>query len=237
MNKSTWILVISIGLVLGGAIYSAIRTGNAFVKAIKGRKVIGHPPKEYFELFKGPDAGNLQFLETIVDRNRNPISRFRYPGKYEILETRLDFSDTGRLAVKLKIVQAEIQPIGFNDSYDALKAGWIDVNFRDLDQPDSSFKKVSLNIEGRGFENGSGNDSVLSYFLEQGYFSISRSPGGVSDIFSAKGDNYGSSGYSTPTVLLFKSRGNSMFILVGSPVREKTEVPRDLLRRLVNDKS
>jgi hypothetical protein len=237
MSKTTWIWVILIGLVLGGAICIGIRMANSFVKGIEGRKIIHHPPDEYFDLFKGPDAGNLQFMETIVDRNRNPVSRYRYHGKYEILETKLDFSDTGRLAVKLKIVQAEIQPIGFNDSYDALKTGWIDVNFRDLDQPDSSFTKVSLNIEGRGFENGSGNDSVLSYFLEQGYFSISRSPGGVSDIFSAKGDNYGSSGYSTPTVLLFKSRGNSVFILVGSPVREKTEVPQDLLRRLVNDKS
>lgn len=71
---------------------------------------------------------------------------------------------------------------------------------------------------------------------EHGYFSISRSPGSESDFFSAERENYGGSGSSAPTELLFKSRGNFVFILVVSPVHEKTEVPQDLLLRLVSDK-
>jgi hypothetical protein len=235
MSKTRiWILVISLGLLAALAI-CGIRVGNSFVKWMEGRKIIGHPPHEYAELFRGPDSGKLRFLETIVDRYRNPITRFRYPGKCEILETRLDFSDSGKLGDMLNIVQAGIPDMGLTDSYDQLKVGTIAVNFKNLGQPDSSFSKITLRIEGRGFENYPGNDSVRGYFLEKGYFSISRSLHGKSDIYSSEQANHGWSGPSTPTVLLFKSRGNSVFILVGSPIFEKTQVPQDLLLRLVTD--
>jgi hypothetical protein len=236
MSKTAWIWVISIGLGLAVVICS-IRAGNYIGNWMKSRKIIGHPPNEYADLFKGQDDRNLQFLETVVDRYRNPVSRYRYHGKYQILVTWLNFSDTGRLQNKLNIIRAEIPGMGLTDSYDQLNVGAIDVNFHNLDQPDSSFGKVTLTIEGRGFENNLANDTILSYFLQKGYFSISRSPGEVPDIFSGKGVDHYWPGSSTPTVLLFISRGNYVFILVGSANGEKTEVPPDLLLRLVSEKS
>jgi hypothetical protein len=236
MGKTAWTWVISISLGLA-VVICGIRAGNYIWNWMKSRKIIGHPPSEYAELFRGPDSGKLRFLETIVDRYRNPITRYRYPGKCEILETRLDFSDSGKLGDKLNIVLAKTPDMGLTDSYDQLKVGTIAVNFENLDQPDSSFSKVTLRIEGLGFENYPGNDTVRSYFLKQGYFSISRSLHGTSDIYSSVQASRGWSGPSMPTLLLFKSRGNSVFILVGSPVFEKTQLPQDLLLRLVNDKN
>jgi hypothetical protein len=236
MSKMLWILVISLGLAFAFAAYTGIRLGNSLVKRMKSIRVVREPPNEYVDLFKGQDPDSLQFQETTIYRNRNPISRYRYHDLYEILETKLNFSDTGRLCKKLEIVQGGIPPIGFTSSYSAFGIGSIYVDFENLDHPGSDFKKLSLTIQGRGFENAPGNDSVLSYFLEQGYFSIGRSPGDESDIFSSERENYGGSGSSAPTVLLFKSRGNFVFLLVGSPVQEKTKVPQDLLLRLVSGK-
>jgi hypothetical protein len=233
MSKTLWILVISLGLVFTVAICVGIRMGISLRKKMGNMRVVHAPPSEYVDLFKGQDTGNLQFQETTVYKNRNPISWYRYDDAYEILETKLNFSDTGRFREKLEISQAPIPPIGFTSSYDVYEIGRIKVNFLNLDQPEGVFKKLSLTIQGRGFENAPRNDSVLSYFLQQGYFSISRSPGGVSDIFSKERDNYGGSGSTSPTALLFKRRGTSVFMIVASPVREKTEVPQDLLLHLV----
>jgi hypothetical protein len=230
-----WILVISLCVAIAAASYIGIRTVKSLVKRIENRKINVEPPNEYVDLFKGRDAGSLQHLKTIIDNYRNPVSLYRYQDAYEILETKLNFSGTDKLTEKLKIVQAAIRPMGLTDSYDVLKIGRIRVNFENLDQPDSSFKTVMVNIEGRGKENVAGSDSVVSYYLERGYFSISRSPGGESDIFSGEKENNGWSDASVPTVLLFKSRGNSVFMLVGSPLSQKTEVPDDLLLRLIND--
>jgi hypothetical protein len=237
MSKTVWKLVIWIGLPVAAAIYLGVSMGNSFGGWFVSRRIVSHPPREYAELFKGRDSSCLQFLETILDRNRNPISCYRFRDKYEILETRLNFSDTGRLRDKLNIVQAEIPERGLTDSYDEVTTGAMHVDFQDLQRPDSAFRKVTLSIEGRRFDNSPGNDSVVSYFLEKGYFSISRSPGGVPDIFSSQGERRGLSGSTIPTALLFKSRGKFVFVLVGSPVHGKTDVPQDLLLRLVNDKN
>jgi hypothetical protein len=234
MSRTVWTIIILIVLAVGIASFIGIRIGHSIGKLLRPGRTLGHVPSEYADLLKRPDS-ELQFLETIVDQNRNPISRFRYLNKYEILETWLDFSDTGILRDKFNIVQSDIPGMGFTDSYDALTIGTIYVDFLNRDQPDSSFSKVTLDIEGRGFENNSGSDSVLSYFLEQGYFSIGRSRGAVPDIFSSKVENHGWSGSSTSTVLLLKSRGKKVFLLVAAPILEKTKVPQDLLLRLVND--
>jgi len=236
MSKTAWIWVISIGLGLA-VVIGSYRAGSNIGKWMNSRQIIGHPPSEYADFFKGKDDRHLQFLETVLDSNRNPISRYRYHGKYEILVIWLNLSDTGRLQDKLNVIRTEIPGMGLTDSYDQLEVGSIDLNFHNLDQPDPGFGKVTLTIEGRGFENNLANDTVLSYFLQKGYFSIGRSPGDVPDIFSGKGVDHYWAVSSTPTVLLFISRGKSLFILVGSPNLEKTEVPKDLLLRLINEKN
>jgi hypothetical protein len=226
-----WILLISLAVVFMLAAYIGIRIGKSFGNRIVGTKIIREPPNGYVELLKGADSGSLRFIETAVPPDRNPICRYAYQNDYYILETKLNFSDTDRLDEKIGMVQTEI-PFD-HSSYDGFRIGKVSVNFKELDQPDSSFKKVILILESRGVETAPGNDSVLSYRMGEGSFAICRSTHDVPDIYSG----YTKVGwnYPGPTELLFKRRGNAVFLLAASPIREKASIPPDLLIRLVGN--
>jgi hypothetical protein len=232
MSKWVWILLISLGVVFILAAYIGIQIGKSFGEKILSPRKVDRAPEEYLDLLQGADSGKLEFLNTTIYAYGNPISRYRYLDNYEILETKLNFSDTGILGQKLEIRQANISFRGWSEAYDGLRIGRIDVDFIELNRPDT-FKKISLIIEGNGFGNGQVNDSVVSYFMERGSFAISRSPNEVPSIYSSKDDGKASLDPSEPTALLFKRRGNSVFMLAATPIREQTELPKDVLIRLV----
>ena len=231
-----WILVISLGLAIIAGIYIGITIGKSTVTTIMDNRNIDKPPNEYIDLLKGGDSGSLQFLSARVKLYRSPIVEYRYENAYQILETKLSMSGTGSLGEKLEIVLADLSFNHHHDIYEGLPTGRIVVAFKDLDPADSTFKKVRLIIEGKGLENVPRNDSVVSYFMESGSFGINRSPDEEPSIFSSNNDARRSLNPSGPTALLFKRRGNSLFMLVAAPIVEQTGLPKDLLLRLVGDK-
>ena len=231
-----WILVISLGLAIIAGIYVGITIAKSTVTSIMDNRNIDKPPNEYLDLVKGGDSSGLQFLKARVKLYRNPIVEYRYENAYQILETKLNVSDTGSLGETLEIVQADLSFNHRHDRYEGFPTGRIVVAFKDLDPADSTFKKVRLIIEGKGLENFPRNDSVVSYFMERGSFGFHRSPDEVPSIYSSNNDKRLSLNPPGPTALLFKRRGNSLFILVACPILEQTELPKDLLLRLVGDK-
>ncbi len=231
MVRTLLIILIPLTLVVGAAVYIGIRSGKALGKRWQDSKTVGHPPNEYLDLFKDRDVNNLMHMSTDLSINRHPISRYRYLGAYEILETRLNLSDTGRLGERIGIVQGAIRSIGFS-WYDVLQIGRIQVDFAYFDQPDSSYKNIVLTVEGEGKVTLI-NDTIVCYFLKKGYFSISRSRAAPNVLFSDERDGYGGSGRAAPTALLFKRRGNFVYILIASPRREREEIPEGFLAGLV----
>jgi hypothetical protein len=231
MVKTLLVILIPLTLAVGAAIYVGIRSGKALVKRIQSSKTVGHPPDEYLNLFKDNETDSLMFMDTHLSINRNPISRYRYPGAYEILEYRLSFSDTGRLSERIGIVQGDTRPIGV-EWYDALDIGRIQVDFESFDQPDSSYKNILLTVEGEG-KTTLINDTVICYLLKRGYFSISRSRDAATVVYSSERDGYGGSGSSASTAVLFKRRGKFVYILIASPMGEGKEVPEGFLAELV----
>jgi len=233
MAKWVWILLISLVVASILAGYIGVRIWKSFGNRIIGMQmqVVHEPPNDYVDLLKGADTSSLRFIETAVPPDRNPISRYLYDSDYNILVTKLNFSDTERLDKKIEMVQMEI-PFD-HSSYDGFRIGKVSVNFKELDKPGCSFKKVILILESRGVETAPANDSVLSYRMGEGSFAICRSTHDVPDIYSG----YTTVGwnYPGPTELLFKRRGNTVFLLAASPVREKTSIPPDLLIRLVGN--
>jgi len=234
MSRTALTLIISIGLAVVVGIYVAVKSAGSLAKDLQGMRFVDRPPDEYLDLFKGPDSGRLEFRDDRLNVNRNPTVRF-YDGAYEVLETKFKFPDKGRLSERLSIVQGQIA-VSASAWYDEFETGRIVVNLKSFDQPDTGFESLIMNVEGSGFSNALTNDSVFSCVLERGYFSISRSAGSKAVIYSSKNDKRGVSGSSAPTEVLFKRRGNGLFMLVASPVREQTNVPGDLLIRLTGDK-
>jgi hypothetical protein len=237
MSKWIWILLFFLAAVLVAAAFIGIKLGKFVRNDLMNTRYLGQPPNEYLTLLRGPDSANLQFLETILKPHRHPITRYRYLHRYEILETKITISDTGDLNEKFKVVRKAIPSMGFTDNYAQFQVGRIDVDFKNLDGPDSIFKKVCLIINDRGFENTAKNDSVIAYRLPKGYFGIGRNADDPTDIFSdQQAKKHGIGYYSVPTALLFKRRGNNLFLLVASPLEEGTTVPDDLLIHLLGDK-
>jgi hypothetical protein len=234
MSRTALTLIISIGLAVAVGIYVGVKSAGSLAKELRGMRFVNRPPDEYLDLFKGPDSGSLQFRDDRLNVNRNPTVRF-YDGAYEILETKFKFPDKGRLSERINIVQGQIAESAYS-WYDEFESGRIVVNLKSFDQPDTGFETMFVNVEGSGFSNALTNDSVFSWVLERGYFSISRSAGGQAVIYSSKNDKRGGSGSTSPTAVLFKRRGNALFVLVASPVGEQTEIPKDLLVRLIGDK-
>jgi hypothetical protein len=234
MRRTALTLIISIGLAVGISIYVAVKSSGSLAKALQGMRFVDQPPDEYLELFKGPDSGRLEFMDNRLNVNRNPTVRF-YDGAYEIFETKFKFPDKGRLSERLSIVKGHLAETA-SAWYDEFETGRIVVNLKSFDQPDTGFESLIMNVEGSGFSNALTNDSVVSCVLERGYFSISRSAGGKAVIYSSKNDKRGASGASAPTEVMFKRRGNGLFMLVASPVHEQINVPGDLLIHLTGDK-
>jgi hypothetical protein len=232
MVRTLLVILIPLTLLLGAAVYIGMRSGKALGKRLQSSKTVGHPPNEYLDLFIDRDVNSLMHMNTNLSINRSPISKYRYRGAYEILETRLTVSDTGRLGERIGIVRGGIRPIGFSEWYDVIDLGRIQVDFEYFDQPDSSYKNIVLTIEGEG-KTTLINDTVLCYLLKKGYFSISRSRGAPCVLFSDERDGYGGPGRRASTALLFKRRGNFVYIFIASPSRQGEEIPERILADLV----
>ena len=163
MSKTAWILILAIGLPVTAAILVARRMAHSLVYSLENTKTIGVAPDEYTQLLNGADSGYLDFRKTTLFKYRDPISLFRYKNEYEILETRLQLPDTGRLADEIEIIHSSLPSNGF-DFYQAIDLGWIQVDFGILERPDTTFRKICLRIDGSGFESPLRSDTVLSYY-------------------------------------------------------------------------
>lgn len=235
MGRTALILIVSLGLAVSIGAYLALKMSAPVTRELRNIRIITEPPDEYLDLFKGRDSARLEVMNARWDARQNPIVRFRYDDSIEVLEAKFAWPGNSGLTERFNIAQRRVADPGFSwfDSYDL---GQVEVDFESFDRPDTGFSTIFLSVEDDGMENAAANDSVISYLLKRGYFSISRSAKGRAVVYSSKRDNAGRSGSSAGTVVLFKRRKNALFLLVASPIREQTEVPNDLLVRLTGDK-
>jgi len=96
MAKWVWIVLISLVVASILAGYIGVRIWKSFGNRIIGMQmqVVHEPPNDYVDLLKAADTSGLRCIETAVPPDRNPISRYLYDSDYNILVTKLNFSDT-----------------------------------------------------------------------------------------------------------------------------------------------
>lgn len=233
MSSTARILVISIGgilLLATGAAFFGISLGKSFRKELLSGKIIGHPPDEYLEVFNGQDSGKLMFMENRLFTNLNPICTFRYGSLYEIVEAKLAFSAGGKLSQRIDLAQDDLPDPAYGNYYETFAAGRISVLFKHPGSPDSALQSIFLTAESKHVNTILRNDSLVCYVINGGYFGVSRARGAPRFIYSKeRWDNDEDAG--VPTVLLFKRRGNSVFMLIESPVAHPKKVGSDLLLR------
>jgi hypothetical protein len=212
------------GMVAGG-LFMLIMVGSLIYTVIYNQETSSKKPlTEYNNLFTKEAQDKLQILATAKGRNREPCSSYVYDNSFNVFVFKVIL--TNNLSLK-RIVNYK-NGASYSNLFVA-NGGLPSFNFdMNINEGKISYvSKVNFKFDGDSIKSIINNDSLRCYYYRFNTFSISYNDG-FYDIL-AKADRS-----DIPASVLFKKKGNFLYVILMSVAKGKEEMEPQLLYSLIN---